>query len=42
MGNNWVKDDPSSDKQSCMYCKRADVNAGYMNTFSYCPKPDNK
>ena len=24
------------DKQACMYCKRADTNAGYMTSFSYC------
>ena len=26
-----------TDKQACMYCKRADTNAGYMTSFSYCP-----
>ena len=24
------------DLQACMYCKRADTNAGFMTTFSYC------
>ena len=30
------------DKQACMYCKRADTNAGYMNSFSFCPDEDNE
>ena len=27
----------ATDLQACMYCKRADTNAGYMTSFSYCP-----
>ena len=25
-----------TNKQACMYCKRADTNAGFMTSFSYC------
>ena len=25
-----------------MYCKRADVNAGYLTTYTYCPDVDNE
>ena len=43
MGNNFVKElEHTSDKQACMYCKRADTGAGYMNTFEYCPTFGNK
>ena len=28
--------DAATDKSACMYCKRADTNAGYMTSFSYC------
>ena len=27
----------ATNKQACMNCKRADANAGYMTSFSYCP-----
>ena len=26
----------ATDKQACMYCKRADTNAGFMTNFAYC------
>ena len=40
MGNNWVRSSGTTDdKQACMYCKRADDGAGFMNTFSFCPEP---
>ena len=44
MGNSWIRntDNLTNDKQACMYCKRADVGAGYMNTFSYCPDLQNR
>ena len=28
--------DAVTNKQACMQCKRADTNAGYMTSFSYC------
>ena len=31
-----------TDKQACMYCKRADSNAGLMTSFSYCPDFQNE
>ena len=44
MGNNWGVSLQTKviDKQACMYCKRADVGAGFMNTFSYCPDYKNQ
>ena len=27
----------ATDKQACMYCKRADTNSGFLNSFTYCP-----
>ena len=44
MGNNFGKSlaVPVTDIQACMYCKRADVGAGFMNTFSYCPDYKNQ
>ena len=30
------------DLQACMYCKRADTNAGYMASFSYCPDSEDQ
>ena len=31
-----------TDAQACLYCKRADMNASFMNTFSYCPDKANE
>ena len=44
MGQNFGKSlaTPVPDTQACMYCKRADVGAGFMNTFSYCPDYNNQ
>ena len=27
----------ATDKQACMYCKRADTKSGFLNSFTYCP-----
>ena len=29
-----------ADPQACMYCKRADSNAGYLVSYDYCPDVD--
>ena len=31
-----------ADIQACMYCKRADTDAGYMSSFSYCADEDDQ
>ena len=30
----------AADLQACMYCKRADSNAGYLVNYDYCPDVD--
>ena len=27
----------ATDRQACMYCKRADTKSGFLNSFTYCP-----
>ncbi len=34
--------DAATDAQACLYCKRADMGASFMNTFSYCPDKENE
>ena len=38
VGSAWA----ATDSQACMYCKRADTNAGFMTEFSYCPDPEDE